>query len=73
MVSGSIIKKLKEAQLPQHEIANLIHNLDELEQTGGKPKKIEKFVNKLLKNSELKQKFISDYTIGYKEIGIKPP
>jgi len=71
MVTGAVIKKLKEANLPQHEISNLIHNLDALERDGANPKKVEKFVIKLLKQPDLKEKFIRDYTIGYKEFGIK--
>jgi hypothetical protein len=73
LVSASIIRKLKEANLPQHDIANLIHNLDALEKAGAKPKKVEKFVDKMLKKKDLMQEFIQDYTIGYKEVGTKPP
>ena len=72
MVSGLIIKKMKEAQLSEHEIANLIHNLDELERQGASLKKVEKFVDKLLKIDKLREKFILDYKIGFKELGIKP-
>ncbi|MBD3228804.1 MAG: hypothetical protein GF329_11515 [Candidatus Lokiarchaeota archaeon] len=74
MVSANVIRKFKEeAKLSQHEIANLIHNLDALEKAGAKQKKIEKFVDKMLKKKGLMKKFIEDFTIGYKMVGLKSP
>ena len=71
MVLASVINQLSGANIPKYEIANIIHNLEELEKAGAKPKNIVNFVKKLIKKDELRQKFISDYKIGFKELGIK--